>query len=161
MPMTEQQKKNLAKGHARSRAIGAENRKRRAAGQPTLRGDEIEVARAGQRAQADQDARMAEAVQSSDTVQVTKEMYLEAIQAALRLYKRYRAKGGDPPRILVEVSREARQLANDLEAVLERLGATAQADEFFAQLETRLASGTINLDPGGGAGAYPDVEAAS
>jgi hypothetical protein len=156
VPLTEQQRANLAKGWERSKEIGRVNRARRKRGEaPPGRPPELAEARARQAAQDDRIEAAANSPRPSDVV---REMFVEATKSAVRLYQRYNARGGEPPRIMVEVSREARQLAEEYRKVLEALGATAQADEFFARLETLLAEGPPNLAPRSGPRPYLDLE---
>jgi hypothetical protein len=55
------------------------------------------------------------------------------------------------PRPAVVPAEATRNAASEVyRAVLVAQGATAQADEFFAQLEARLRSGMVNLAPGAG-----------
>jgi hypothetical protein len=84
---------------------------------------------------------------SDDPGDVTEQLYREASKAALAWYRKVnRARSGDnPPRIIVELSREARQLAEAYERVLRARGATAEAAEFLAAMEARLAAGEVNL----------------
>lgn len=93
----------------------------------------------GQKRARAQAARVEEAAMNDRPVDLYRELQSDAAKAALRAYRKYNQTGKLDPK-LTEVSREARQLTDRLIELIDREGASAQADAFFAEVFGRVES---------------------
>jgi hypothetical protein len=93
----------------------------------------------------DQQRRVGDA---SDPDDVVEELFKEASKATLALIRKWNRsrKGEQLPRVIVDASRETRQLADAYYRILAARGAVAEAQQFFADLDARLQAGALDLD---------------
>jgi hypothetical protein len=76
-----------------------------------------------------------------DPDEVLLELFTAAAQGTIKLMGRWtRARSGQayPPKVVIEASRETRQLADAVYKIMQARGARAEAQEFFTELGERL-----------------------
>jgi hypothetical protein len=90
------------------------------------------------------DKALGDSAESGDVDDVLIQLFREASLAAARGLRKWNAKRGEPSKLTIEATREARQLAIVASDILKARGRDAEAGEWFADLETHLASGGVS-----------------
>lgn len=86
----------------------------------------------------EQDNRVEEATKRDANLTLYRELQAEAAKTALRQYRRFNMTGKGNERLMIEASREARQLTDRLIELIAAEGAATQAEQFFAGLQDRV-----------------------
>lgn len=89
-----------------------------------------------------------EASSTGNMLLAARRVHGKQLALAERLLDKALRARGEPPRILVEVSRELRQTSERLEDLIKTQSAAAEAEQFFADLDAHLAAAAPGLADG-------------